>query len=285
MRVVEDFKDYQILDLAHGEKLEKWGNIILRRPDPQVIWPEESINWQYDAIYKRSNTGGGAWQINKKLPETFIINYRDLSFKCKLMGFKHTGLFPEQAVNWNLIRETIKNSKRKVKVLNLFAYTGAATIAALKEDAKVVHVDSSKGMNEWAKENVKLNNLTDKDIRFITDDCLKFVKREQKRGNKYDIIIMDPPSFGRGAKHEVWQVEKDLYNLINQCVLLLSDKPLLFLVNSYSTGLSKTIIENVLKLTVLKMHPGIIASDEIGLKVKNNDLYLPCGMTTYWAPK
>ncbi len=285
MRLVNDFVDYELIDLAHGDKLERWGNILLSRPDPQVIWNEEHSNlWKkVDAKYIRSNTGGGYWKIiNPKMPSEFTIKYRDLFFKLKLMGFKHTGLFPEQAVNWNLIRDLIDNSNRDVKVLNLFAYTGGASISALKSGARVVHVDSSKGMVEWAKENVKLNHLEDRPIRFIVDDCLKFVKREIKRGNKYDIILMDPPSFGRGSKHEVWQVEKDLFNLINLCSELLSDKPILFLVNSYSTGLSKTIIEDILKLTVLKKYDGNIASEEIGISVSKNDLILPCGMTTYW---
>ena len=286
MRLVKDFKDYELLDLAHKDKLERWGNLILARPDPQVIWDEEKSDlWnKADAKYTRSNTGGGSWQIiNPKMPNEFIVKYQDLAFKLKLMGFKHTGLFPEQAVNWNLIRDLIRNENREVKVLNLFAYTGAATVAALKEGASVVHVDSSRGMVDWAKENVKLNNLEDKKVRFIVDDCLKFVKREIKRGNKYDIILMDPPSFGRGSKREVWQVEKDLFNLISLCEELLSDDPLLFLVNSYSTGLSKTIIEDALKLTVLKKYDGDIVASEIA--VKNSNLILPCGMTTYWLKR
>ena len=288
MRLVSDFEDYEIIDLACGNKLERWGNILISRPDPQVIWDEQHCNlWKkVDAKYLRSNTGGGYWDIkNPKMPSEFTVRYHDLSFKLKLMGFKHTGLFPEQAVNWNLIRKVIEDSKRDVKVLNLFAYTGAASIAALKSGARVVHVDSSKGMVEWAKENVKLNHLEDRPIRFIVDDCLKFVKREIKRGNKYDIILMDPPSFGRGSKREVWQVEKDLFNLISLCEELLSDDPLLFLVNSYSTGLSKTIIEDILKLTVLKRYDGDIVACEIGLPVSNNNLILPCGMTTYWINK
>ena len=286
MRLVNDFKDYELLDLAHKDKLERWGNLILARPDPQVIWDEETSNlWnKVDAKYIRSNTGGGSWQIiNPKMPNEFIVKYQDLSFKLKLMGFKHTGLFPEQAVNWNLIRDLIRNENREVKVLNLFAYTGAASVASLKEGASVVHVDSSRGMVDWAKENVKLNNLEDKKIRFIVDDCLKFVKREIKRGNKYDIILMDPPSFGRGSKHEVWQVEKDLYNLVKLCNELLSDKPILFLINSYSTGLSKTIVEDILKIIIKQ--DGNILSDEIGIPVKNSNLILPCGMTTYWLKK
>ena len=288
MRLVNDFKDYEILDLSSGMKLERWGNIVLSRPDPQVIWDEKNSNlWtKVDAKYNRSKTGGGFWEtINPKMPSEFIVKYQDLSFKLKLMGFKHTGLFPEQAVNWNLIRSLIKKANREVKVLNLFAYTGAASIAALKSGASVVHVDSSRGMVDWAKENVKLNHLEDKNIRFIVDDCLKFVKREIRRGNKYDIILMDPPSFGRGSKHEVWSVEKDLYNLVNLCSELLSDQPILFLINSYSTGLSKTIIEDLLKLTILNKFDGEILSDEIGLPVSNSNLILPCGMTTYWITK
>ena len=286
MRTVNDFKDYEILDLAHKEKLERWGNIILRRPDPQVIWPEERRPQMWDkvdAYYTRSSSGGGAWSlVNTKMPETFSVCYRDLTFNLKRMGFKHTGLFPEQAVNWNLVRDLIEKENRPIKVLNLFAYTGAASVASLKSGASVVHVDSSKGMIEWAKENVKANNLQDKPIRFIADDCLKFVKREIRRGNKYDIILMDPPSFGRGSKHEVWSIENDLYELISNCALLLSDKPLLFLVNSYSTGLSKTIIEDLLKITILPKYKGEIFSDEIGLPVKDSNLILPCGMTSYW---
>ena len=287
MKLVTDFTEYQILDMADGMKLEDWHGYKLLRPDPQIIWPikfNEKIWSNVDAIYYRSNKGGGSWDIkNHKLPASWQVHYQDLTFNIKLMGFKHTGLFPEQAYNWNLIREKIKNAKRPVKVLNLFAYTGAASVASLKEGASVVHVDSSRGMVDWAKENVKLNNLEDKKIRFIVDDCLKFVKREIKRGNKYDIILMDPPSFGRGSKHEVWQVEKDLYNLVKLCNELLSDKPILFLINSYSTGLSKTIVEDILKIIIKQ--DGNILSDEIGIPVKNSNLILPCGMTTYWLKK
>lgn len=284
MRVVTDFTDYQILDAGSGMKLEKWGNIRLKRPDPQIIWPTpfhpETWN-KVDACYERSHEGGGSWQIKNHLPATFTVNYQDLSFNLKLMGFKHTGLFPEQATNWNLLRKIITKANRPVKVLNLFAYTGAASIVALKSGASVVHVDSSKGMVDWAKENVKLNHLENQPIRFIVDDCLKFVKKEIRRGNHYDIILMDPPSFGRGAKKEVWTIEKNLFELINLCTELLSDDPLLFLVNSYSTGLSMTIVENILKITIKEK--GIITSDEIGLPIKDTDLYLPCGATTYWS--
>lgn len=285
MRTVNDFLDYQILDMAHGEKLEAWGNLILQRPDPQIIWDKENKPelWKkINATYKRSSSGGGSWYIHNNMPSEFVVNYRDLAFKLKLMGFKHTGLFPEQATNWNLVREIIEKENREVKVLNLFAYTGAASIAALKSGASVVHVDSSRGMVDWAKENVVLNHLEDKNIRFIVDDVLKFVKREIRRGNKYDIILMDPPSFGRGSKHEVWSIEKDLNELVSLCEELMSDDALLFLINSYSTGLSKTIMENILKLNILKKHDGEISSDEIGVQMQDSNLYLPCGMTTYW---
>ncbi|CDF11524.1 putative uncharacterized protein [Mycoplasma sp. CAG:776] len=287
MKLVNDFLEYQILDLNKGKKLESWNGIILNRPDPQVIWEKEEIeDWKRaQAIYDRSNTGGGKWNIKKSIPASWIITYQDLKFNLKLMGFKHTGLFPEQAYNWNLIREKIKASGREVKVLNLFAYTGAATIAALKEGASVVHVDSSRGMIDWAKENVKINNLEDKTVRFLVDDVRKFVKREIRRGNKYDIIIMDPPSFGRGAKSEVWNIETDLDDLIKDTSELLSEEPLLFLINSYTTGLSKTVLENILYLRVESKHKGIISSDELGLPVNNSNLILPCGIYARWEKK
>ena len=284
MKVINDFLEYIILDLNKGKKLEAWNNIILNRPDPQVIWDKnENVDWSIaHAIYTRSNTGGGNWQIEKNIPSSWIVSYQDLKFNLKLMGFKHTGLFPEQAYNWNVLRNCIKKASRKVKVLNLFAYTGAATIACLKEGASVVHVDSSKGMIEWAKENVKLNHLEDASVRFLVDDVRKFVKREIRRGNKYDIIIMDPPSFGRGAKQEVWNIETDLDNLIKDTALLLSDDPLLFIINSYTTGLSKTVLEDILYLRVNSKFKGLISSDELGLPVKNSKLILPCGLYARW---
>jgi len=284
MRVVKDFQDYQILDMAHGEKLERWGNVILRRPDPQIIWPDETFPelWNHaNSTYHRSNSGGGAWSNDLK-EDTFTISYHDILFQLKLMGFKHTGLFPEQAVNWQLLQQVITNANRPLKVLNLFAYTGAASIVALKSGASVTHVDSSRGMVDWAKENVKINHLEDKTIRFLVDDCVKFVKREIRRGNKYDIIIMDPPSFGRGAKKEVWSIEKDLYELVNLCKDLMSEDFQLMLINSYSTGLSKTILENLLHLTINQKQKGTITSDEIGLTMKNSNLILPCGVTAIW---
>ena len=284
MKVINDFLEYIILDLNKGKKLEAWNNIILNRPDPQVIWDKnENVDWSIaHAIYTRSNTGGGNWQIKKNIPSSWIISYQDLKFNLKLMGFKHTGLFPEQAYNWNVLRNSIKKADRKVKVLNLFAYTGAASIACLKEGASVVHVDSSRGMIEWAKENVKLNHLEDASVRFLVDDVRKFVKREIRRGNKYDIIIMDPPSFGRGAKQEVWNIETDLDNLIKDTAELLSDDPLLFIINSYTTGLSKTVLEDILYLRVNSKFKGLISSDELGLPVKDSNLILPCGLYARW---
>lgn len=281
METIKDFNEYEILAMSNGYKYERWNNITLKRPDPEIIWPDNE-NIKVDARYTRSNTGGGMWEKLSNIPDSWQIHYKDLIFNLKLMGFKHTGLFPEQAYNWDLIRKTIKNSNRKCKVLNLFAYTGAASIAALKEGAEVVHVDSSRGMIDWAKENVKSNHLENETIRFLVDDVKKFVKRELRRGNKYDIILMDPPSFGRGAKNEVWSIEKDLYNLVDDCTKLLSDKPLLFIINSYTTGLSNTVIENILHKTITK--EGTITSTELGIKAKNN-LILPCGNTTRWEAK
>lgn len=284
MKTVDDFKEYQLLDMSDGMKLELWNGFKLLRPDPQIIWPDKMHPelWNnIDAIYHRSDKGGGNWEIlNPKLNDKWQIHYRDLTFNLKLMGFKHTGLFPEQAYNWNLITDTIKKANREVKVLNLFAYTGAASIAALKAGASVVHVDSSRGMVDWAKTNADASGVGDRPIRYLVDDVRKFVKREINRGNKYDIILMDPPSFGRGSKSEVWNIETDLYNLVEMCSQILSEDPLLFIINSYTTGLSKTILETVLELTIKKK--GIISSDELGIKLENSDLYLPCGSYTRW---
>lgn len=280
-----NFDEYKILDTSDGMKLESWNGIKLLRPDPQIIWHDKNKDiWSnIDAKYTRSNKGGGEWTVfNKNLPSRFQIHFEDLTFNLKLMGFKHTGLFPEQAYNWNLIREKIRESKREVKVLNLFAYTGAASIAALSEGASVVHVDSSRGMIDWAKENVKSNNLENRPIRFLVDDVVKFVEREIRRGNKYDIILMDPPSFGRGANKEVWNIETDLFDLVKKCTEILSDEPILFIINSYTTGLSKTILENILDLTVNKKYKGTISSDELGIKEENRGLILPCGIYARW---
>lgn len=277
MKIISDFKDYEVISTSNGYKYERWGKYYLKRPDPEIIWPGDE-NIKIDAEYKRSSSGGGEW-ITRKVPNSWTVSYNDLKFNLKLMGFKHTGLFPEQAFNWNLIREKIRQTNHQCKVLNLFAYTGAASIAALKEGAEVVHVDSSRGMIDWAKENVKLNNLENETIRFFVDDVKKFVKREIRRGNKYDIIIMDPPSFGRGAKNEVWQIEKDLYNLISDTANLLSDDASLFIVNTYTTGMPKSVLENILKLTI--KNKGSISSNELGFLDKEG-LILPCGITTRW---
>lgn len=284
MKIINDFKEYQILDMADGQKLEMWNGYKLLRPDPQIIWPDKTYPelWNnIDAIYHRSSSGGGSWEIiNPKLNDKWNIHYKDLTFNLKLMGFKHTGLFPEQAYNWDLLMNTIKKSNRDVKVLNLFAYTGGASIACLKAGASVVHVDSSRGMVDWAKTNAEATKISDRPIRYIVDDVRKFVKREINRGNKYDIIIMDPPSYGRGSKNEVWTIEKDLYDLVEMCSQILSDNPLLFIINSYTTGLSKTILESVLHLTIKKK--GIISSDELCIPMKDSDLVLPCGSYTRW---
>jgi len=281
MKLATDWKDYEILDASKGEKLESWKNIVLLRPDPQIIWDNGDLLNKYSNInahYIRSNKGGGHWENLKKTPERWIVNYKNLKFNIKQMGFKHTGLFPEQAVNWDFMIDKIKTSNRYIKVLNLFAYTGGATVACLSAGASVVHVDSSRGMIEWAKENVVLSGLEDKSVRFLVDDVVKFVKREIRRGNKYDAIIMDPPSYGRGANGEVWDIEKDLFQLVELCTEILSDNPLFFIINSYTTGLSKEVFTNVLKMTIGKKYSGSIYSEEIGLPIKNSDLVLPCGI-------
>ena len=285
MKLVNDFTDYNLVDMGNGMKLEKWGNVTLYRPDPQVKWNKNIDLSHVDAIYHRSNKGGGNWEIkNKNIPDRWQIKYHDLVFNIKLMGFKHTGLFPEQAYNWNVIIDKIKSVDRPVKVLNLFAYTGAASVAALSAGAEVVHVDSSRGMVDWAKENVESSGLKDKPIRYLVDDVIKFVKREIRRGNKYDIILMDPPSFGRGSNGEVWSLENNLYELVKLCSELLSDEPLMFIINSYTTGISKTILENVLYLTINEKYKGIITSDELGI-LSSNNLVLPCGIYARWENK
>ena len=289
MLVANNWKEYQILDMSNGEKLEMWGKYKFLRPDPQIIWNNKmnkEVWTNIDAHYHRNNKGGGYWEYKKNIPETFVINYRDLKFKIGLMGFKHTGLFPEQAVNWDYFIDKINSAKQNrtepIKVLNLFAYTGGASVACSYAGAEVVHVDSSKGMVAWAKENIELSGLSNNKVRFIVDDCIKFVKREIRRGNKYDAIIMDPPSYGRGSNGEVWDIEKDLYPLLELCVELLSENPLFLHINSYTTGLPMSILNNVLKLTVAKKYKGIISYDEIGLPMKNNDLILPCGVYGRW---
>lgn len=286
MQLVECFDEYKILDLADGQKLESWNGVTLCRPDPEVIWPSKKRDsWKFDAEYLRSSKGGGHWNKLSNVPDSWQVHYKNLTFNVKLMGFKHTGLFPEQASNWDIIIDRIEKSKREIKVLNLFAYTGGASVAALSAGASVVHVDSSRGMVDWAKENVKSSGLEDRPIRYIVDDVKKFVKREIRRGNKYDVIIMDPPSFGRGSSGEVWNIDVDLYDLVDEASQLLSDDPLLFLINSYTTGLSMSVLENILKLTVNKNRDGQIIKDELGIKVENENIVLPCGIFARWEPK
>ena len=285
MKLSNDWVDYEILDMADGKKLERWGKFILDRPDPQIVWKEKTNKelWnKANAIYHRSKKGGGYWENKTSVPSNWQIKYKDLTFNIKQMGFKHTGLFPEQAVNWEYMINKIKNSNRKIKVLNLFAYTGGATVACAYAGADVVHVDSSKGMVSWAKENIVSSNLEDRYVRFIVDDCIKFVQREIRRGNKYDAIVMDPPSFGRGANGEVWNIEESLFPLIKLCEEVLSDNPLFFLINSYTTGMSPTVLENILNMTVNKKYNGKVSSGEVGLPMKKSNLILPCGIYGLW---
>lgn len=293
MKLANEWKEYKILDMANGQKLEQWGNVILSRPDPQIIWKEKSFpkKWkEANGTYHRSKTGGGAWQVNKKMPKQWQIHYKNLTFNIKPMGFKHTGLFPEQAVNWDWMINKIKSAKRPIKVLNLFAYTGGATVSCLSAGASVCHVDSSKGMTTWAKENVISSGLQEKPVRFIVDDVVKFVNREIRRNNKYDAIIMDPPSYGRGAKGEVWQFEENIYELVELCMQVLSDNPLFFLINSYTTGTSSMVLENLLKMNMRKKYgkradDGIFENGEVGLPMTDSDFILPCGIYSKWVKK
>lgn len=283
MIISDKWKDYEILDMADGEKLERWGNIVLIRPDPQIIWKEKSkpALWKKaNAHYHRSKSGGGEWEYMKNVPKAWQIRYKDLVFNLKPMGFKHTGLFPEQAVNWEFMMNKIKSAKRPIKVLNLFAYTGGATVACASAGASVCHVDSSKGMTAWAKENVASSGLSDKPVRFIIDDVIKFVQREIRRGNKYDAIVMDPPSYGRGSNGEVWNIEASLYMLVELCSKILSDNPLFFLINSYTTGLSPTILANILSMIIKKK--GKVSCGEVGLPMKDSSIILPCGIYGRW---
>ena len=285
MNIANNWKDYKILDMADGQKLEKWGDVILSRPDPQIIWKQKSFpqKWKnINATYHRSKTGGGAWEYNKKMPSQWQVKYKELTFNIKPMGFKHTGLFPEQAVNWDWMMDKIRNEKREVKVLNLFAYTGGATVACSAAGASVCHVDSSKGMVTWAKENIISSGLENRPVRYIIDDVVKFVNREIRRGNKYDAIIMDPPSYGRGANGEVWQFENNIYDLVELCTNVLSDNPLFFLINSYTTGISSKVLENILNLTVNKNYKGKVSAGEIGLPMEESKLVLPCGFYGRW---
>ena len=278
MWIANEWKDYQVIDCSSGEKLERWGKYILLRPDPQVIWdtPKKNKNWKkLNGHYHRSKKGGGEWEFFD-LPEQWQIHYKSLTFNLKPFSFKHTGLFPEQATNWDWFSEKIKKANRPIKVLNLFAYTGGATLAASAAGASVTHVDASKGMVAWAKENAVSSGLADAPIRWIVDDCVKFVEREIRRGNHYDAIIMDPPSYGRGPKGEIWKIEEAVYPLIKLCAQLLTDKPLFFLVNSYTTGLQPAVL-NYMISTALSKYEGTVSADEIGLPVSETGLVLPCG--------
>ena len=285
MRIADGWKDYELLDCSQGERLERWGNVILVRPDPQVIWqtPKKHPMWKNaNARYYRSSTGGGHWEVLKKTPDAWRINYGELSFNVKTMGFKHTGLFPEQAVNWDYTAQLIKNAGRPIKVLNLFSYTGGATVACLKAGAQVVHVDASKGMVAWAKENAVASGVSDKPVRWIVDDCIKFVQREIRRGNKYDVIIMDPPSYGRGPGGEVWKLEDEIYKFVELCSEVLSDDPLMVLINSYTTGLSPAVMEYILGSVISPKFGGELSCSEIGLPVSQTGMVLPCGASAIW---
>ncbi len=285
MRYTSDWKDYELLDCSSGERLERWGNVTLIRPDPQVIWktPKKHPSWRRaDAVYHRSSSGGGNWEIKNKIPSFWSIGYGDLNFNVKTMGFKHTGIFPEQAVNWDYTAKLIKNAGRPVKVLNLFAYTGGATVACLKAGAEVVHVDASKGMVQWAKENAVASGVADRKVRWIVDDCVKFVQREIRRGNKYDIIIMDPPSYGRGPGGEIWKLENEVYSFVELCSQVLSDNPIMVLINSYTTGLSPAVMQYILGALIKPKFGGVAESDEIGLPVTQTGMVLPCGASAIW---
>ena len=283
----EKWKDYEVLDTSDGEKLERWGKYYLVRPDPQVIWftPKEDRRWRdFDARYARSNSGGGQWSRNR-LPERWQIRYRELTFNVKPMNFKHTGVFPEQAANWDFIDAQIRSAGRRINVLNLFAYTGGATLAAAAAGASVCHVDAAKGMVAWAKENAASSGLSEAPIRWIVDDCAKFVEREIKRGHRYDAVIMDPPSYGRGPSGEIWKLEKDLYPFVKLVAGVLSDEPLFFIINSYTTGLAPSVLTCLLKTVIEPRFGGHTESDELGLPVTDSGLVLPCGATGRWTSK
>lgn len=285
MRVADGWKDYELLDCSDGERLERWGDVILIRPDPQVIWktPKKHPMWKKaNARYLRSSTGGGHWEILRKTPDAWRIDYKELGLNVKTMGFKHTGIFPEQAVNWDYTAELIRNAGRPLKVLNLFSYTGGATVACLKAGAQVVHVDASKGMVNWAKENAAASHVADRPVRWIVDDCIKFVQREIRRGNKYDIIIMDPPSYGRGPGGEVWKLEDEVYGFVELCTEVLSDDPIMMLINSYTTGLSPAVMQYILGALVVPKFGGNVTGSEIGLPVTQTGMVLPCGASAIW---
>lgn len=288
MRYTSNWREYELLDTSSGQRLERWGDIILIRPDPQIIWNTERQHplWRRaHGVYHRSNTGGGHWEMLRKIPQVWSIGYGPLTFQLKPMGFKHTGLFPEQAVNWDffldIIGKEVKQGK-EVKVLNLFAYTGGATLACAAAGAKVCHVDAAKGMVAWAKENAAVSGLGERPVRYLVDDCVKFVQREIRRGNQYDAIIMDPPSYGRGPNGEVWKLEEQLFSLLQLCMQVMSPNPLFFALNSYTTGLSPSVMEYLLKVEMLPRFGGSVCADEIGLPVTQTGFVLPCGNTVIW---
>lgn len=285
MRFVNDFADYELIDAADGQRLERWKNIILIRPDPQVIWPAPKAHplWSAPhAVYHRSAKGGGHWEMHKNVPAVWTVGYRDLNFRLKPMGFKHTGLFPEQAVNWQLCMELIRKAGRPVKVLNLFAYTGGATVACLKAGAAVTHVDAAQGMVQWAKENAAASGVADAPVRWLVDDCVKFVRREIRRGNRYDAVIMDPPSYGRGPNGELWQLEQQLEQLLQLVAQVLCEQPLFFLLNTYTAGISPSILNYMVRREIAKTKNSEVTTEEIGLQVTEKEIVLPCGNTTLW---
>ena len=285
MRADNKWQDYKLIDATDGFRLESWGDVILVRPDPQVVWklPQKSPLWnKAHAVYHRSSAGGGQWEYKKSFAPQWTIDYEDLKFKVSPTGFKHTGLFPEQATNWDEYKRLITAAGRPISVLNLFSYTGGATLACAKAGAKVCHVDASKGMVQWARENAALSGMSDYPIRWIVDDCIKFVQREIRRGNKYDGIIMDPPSYGRGPNGEVWKLEDNIYELMELCSQLLSDDPLFVAVNSYTTGVSPSSMEYMLNALVKPKHGGVVTADEIGLTVQATGSALACGSTAFW---
>lgn len=284
MIVADQWTDYQLLDAGEGEKVESWSGTILRRPDPQAIWPwtKRNVRDNVDAHYHRSKAGGGEWEYKKKIPSSWTISYKELTFKIEPTGFKHTGLFPEQAVNWDWMAGKIKDAGRPVSVLNLFAYTGGATCACLSAGASVCHVDASKGMVSWARENVSLSGLSDRPVRFIVDDCLKFVQREIRRGKFYDAVIMDPPSYGRGPNGELWKLEDELFTLVDTLKNVMSEAPVFFLLNSYTTGFSPQVGANMLELCLSRKYKGRVTCGEVGLPVTDSPIILPCGTYARW---
>jgi len=288
MLIADQWKDYELLDTGYGEKLERWGRIVLRRPDPQVIWPRhlEEKEWnKADAHYLRSKTGGHYWEHNGKLPTDWTIQYKNLTFHIRPTDFKHTGLFPEQAVNWDWLTGKVRGASGPVRVLNLFAYTGGATVALAAAGAEVCHVDAAKGMVTWARQNAAVSGLADRPVRWIVDDVFKFVEREKRRGRTYDGIIMDPPSYGRGPRGEVWKVEEKLYEFTDACMDLLSDRPLFFLINSYASKFAPSVLANILKATVDRRSKGQVSCGEIGLPVSSSGLVLPCGIYGRWEAR